>query len=251
MNIPHISGDKAAGQDRVRELEDRLGLRFHAPELLRASLTHRSYAFERGGVTNNERLEFLGDSVLGLVVTDMIFSQWPHLAEGEMAKLRAATVNMGVLADLARALDLGAHLLLGRGEEFSAGRGKSSILADALEALIGAVYLDQGLDETRRLIADLVGDYIRTQVEEGLVRDYKTSLQERSARTWGSAPEYRITSSGPDHAKSFQARVYLRGELQGSGSGHSKKEAEQEAAREALLAMQAALSSPEASPQGG
>lgn len=244
-------GDQAVVQPQERDLEGRLRLRFHDPDLLRASLTHRSYAFEHGGVTNNERLEFLGDSVLGLVVTDMIFSQFPHLAEGEMAKLRAATVNMAVLADVARTLGLGAHLLLGRGEEFSAGRGKASILADALEALIGAVYLDQGLEVTRRLIADLVGAYIRTQVEEGLVRDYKTSLQERSARTWGSVPEYRITSTGPDHAKSFQARVYLRGELQGAGSGHSKKEAEQEAAREALLAMQAAMSSSEVRRQGG
>lgn len=221
-------------------LEDRLGLRFQDPDLLRDALTHRSYAFEHGGVTNNERLEFLGDAVLGLVVTDLIFNQYPHLPEGEMAKLRAATVNMGILADVARELGLGDHLYLGRGEELSSGRDKSSILADALEALFGAVYLDQGVEETRRLIIGLLGEYIRTHVEQGLVRDYKTNLQERSARTWGHVPEYRITSTGPDHAKHFEARVFLRGELQGVGVGRSKKEAEQAAAQQALAGLAAA-----------
>lgn len=223
-----------------------MGLEFRNPELLRDSLTHRSYAFEHGGVTNNERLEFLGDAVLGLVVTDLIFGQFPHLPEGEMAKLRAATVNMVILADVARQLGLGDHLYLGRGEELSSGRDKSSILADALEALIGAVYLDQGIEETRRLITGLVGDYIRNHVEQGLVRDYKTNLQERSARSWGNVPEYRITSSGPDHAKHFEARVYLHGELQGVGVGRSKKEAEQAAAQEALAALTAASAQHEA-----
>lgn len=219
-------------------LERRLRVEFKNPGLLRDSLTHRSYAFEHGGVTNNERLEFLGDSVLGLVVTDLIFSEFPHLPEGEMAKLRAATVNMGVLADVARSLGLGQHLHLGRGEELSAGREKSSILADALEALIGAVYVDQGLEGTRRMIVELVGGYIRNHVEQGLVRDFKTSLQERAARSWGRVPEYKITSTGPDHDKRFEAKVYLRGELRGVGQGRSKKEAEQAAAQEALNSPQ-------------
>lgn len=221
-------------------------MRFRDPALLRDSLTHRSYAFEHGGVTNNERLEFLGDAVLGLVVTDIIFTQFPHLPEGEMAKLRAATVNMVILADIARELGLGEHLYLGRGEELSSGRDKSSILADALEALIGAVYLDQGIEGTRRVITALVGEYIRTHVEQGLVRDYKTSLQERSARSWGHVPEYRITSSGPDHAKHFEAKVFLHGELQGVGRGRSKKEAEQAAAQQALAALAAASAQQEA-----
>jgi ribonuclease III len=220
------------------QLEEGLHILFHEPDLLRDSLTHRSYAFEHGGVTNNERLEFLGDAVLGLVVTDMIFLQFPHLPEGEMAKLRAATVNMGVLADVARELGLGPHLNLGRGEELSGGREKSSILADALEALIGAIYLDQGMEATRRVIAQLFAEYIRNHVEQGLVRDFKTNLQERSARRWGNVPEYRITSTGPDHAKRFEAKVYLAGELLGEGNGRSKKEAEQEAAREALAEIQ-------------
>ncbi|GAC1369659.1 MAG: ribonuclease III [Actinomycetota bacterium] len=218
-------------------LESLLELRFRQPGLLRDSLTHRSYAFEHGGLTNNERLEFLGDSVLGLVVTDIIFCQFPNLPEGEMAKLRAATVNMGVLADVARELGLGEHLNLGRGEELSLGREKSSILADALEALLGAVYLDQGMDEARRLIDRMFGEYIRNHVEQGLVRDFKTNLQERAARRSGYVPEYRISSSGPDHAKRFEAKVYLRGELRGVGSGRSKKEAEQAAAREALAGL--------------
>jgi ribonuclease-3 len=221
------------------ELEDGLHIRFNQADLLRDSLTHRSYAFEHGGVTNNERLEFLGDAVLGLVVTDIIFSEFPHLPEGEMAKLRAATVNMGVLADVARELGLGPHLHLGRGEELSGGREKSSILADALEALLGAIYLDQGMETTRVVIAQLFAEYIRNHVEQGLVRDYKTTLQERSARRWGQVPEYRITSTGPDHAKRFEAKVYLGGELLGEGTGRSKKESEQEAAREALTEIQA------------
>jgi ribonuclease-3 len=229
------------GGAELSALERRLHVRFRSPDLLRDSLTHRSYAFEHGGVTNNERLEFLGDAVLGLVVTDMIFSEFPHLPEGEMAKLRAATVNMGILADVARDIGLGDHLYLGRGEELSAGRAKSSILADALEALIGAVYLDQGMDATRLMLGALLGEYIRTHVEQGLVRDYKTNLQERSARTWGRVPEYRITSTGPDHAKSFEAKVYLRGELQGVGRGRSKKEAEQAAAEEALRLLAHAI----------
>lgn len=226
------------GVTGASELEDRLEVRFRDPLLLRDSLTHRSYAFEHGGVTNNERLEFLGDAVLGLVVTDMIFSGFPQLPEGEMAKLRAATVNMGVLADVAREAGVGPHLYLGRGEELSGGRGKSSILADALEAIIGAIYLDQGMDVTRRVIEAMFGEYIRNHVEQGLVRDYKTSLQERSARRWGNVPEYRITSTGPDHAKRFEAQVYLGGEQLGEGSGRSKKEAEQEAAREALARLE-------------
>jgi ribonuclease-3 len=225
-------------------LELMLRLRFADPGLLRDSLTHRSFAFEHGGVTNNERLEFLGDAVLGLVVTDMIFTEFPHLPEGEMAKARAATVNMAVLADVARELGLGEHLNLGRGEELSAGRDKSSILADALEALIGAVYVDQGLDEARRMILDLLGGYIRTYVEQGLVRDFKTNLQERAARNWGRVPEYKISSSGPDHAKRFEARVYLHGELRGVGRGRSKKEAEQAAAQEALRGLPLAQPAP-------
>lgn len=239
MDTPEPGEDDGPREAAIgSELEEGLHILFRQPHLLRDSLTHRSYAFEHGGVTNNERLEFLGDAVLGLVVTDMIFSEFPHLPEGEMAKLRAATVNMGVLADVARELGLGPHLYLGRGEVLSGGREKSSILADALEALIGAIYLDQGMEVTRQVIAQLFAEYIRNHVRQGLVRDFKTNLQERSARRWGNVPEYRITSTGPDHAKRFEAKVYLAGELLGEGNGRSKKEAEQQAAREALAEIQ-------------
>lgn len=198
------------------------------------ALTHRSYAFEHGSVPHNERLEFLGDAVLGLVVTDLIFNWYPELPEGEMAKLRASTVNMAVLAESARRVNLGEAIYLGRGEELSGGREKQSILADAFEAVLGAVYLDRGIDHTRRVIERLMADHIRDHVERGVVRDFKTSLQERSAQEIGKVPDYKITSSGPDHDKRFTARVYLSGELLGVGEGRSKKEAEQAAAKEAL-----------------
>ncbi|MGH2731872.1 MAG: ribonuclease III [Actinomycetota bacterium] len=223
---------------RSHPLEVRLDVRFHDAELLRESLTHRSYAFEHGGVSHNERLEFLGDAVLGLVVTDLIFSWYPDLPEGEMAKLRAATVNMGVLAEVARQLGLGDHLLLGRGEELSGGSDKSSILADAMESLIGAVYLDCGLEEASGLIQGLFTAHIRDHMERGVVRDFKTSLQERAAKRTGNLPEYRVVSSGPEHAKRFRATVFLSGELLGEGVGRSKKEAEQAAAKEALAHLE-------------
>jgi ribonuclease-3 len=204
------------------------------PGLLTTGLTHRSYAFEQGGLPHNERLEFLGDAVLGLVVTDMIFEEFPVLSEGEMAKLRASTVNMAVLADVARSLDLGTHLYLGRGEELSGGRDKTSILADALEAVIGALYLDQGLEIAAGAVRDWFGPVIRDHVEQGVVRDFKTKLQEEAVKSEGRLPEYRITSSGPDHAKQFRASVFLGGRMLGEGEGGSKKEAEQAAAKEAL-----------------
>ncbi|MGH2813050.1 MAG: ribonuclease III [Actinomycetota bacterium] len=212
----------------------RMRLDLSDPGLLTTGLTHRSYAFEKGGLPHNERLEFLGDAVLGLVVTDMIFEEFPALSEGEMAKLRASTVNMAVLADVARSLDLGTHLYLGRGEELSGGRDKTSILADALEAVIGALYLDQGLEIAAGVVRDWFGPVIRDHVEQGVVRDFKTKLQEEAVKSEGRLPEYRITSSGPDHAKQFRASVFLGGRMLGEGEGGSKKEAEQAAAKEAL-----------------
>jgi ribonuclease-3 len=220
--------------DSSKSLEARIGLTFADASLLRTALTHRSYAFEQGGLPHNERLEFLGDAVLGLGVTSLIFGEFPNLAEGEMAKLRASIVNMAVLADVARELDLGAALYLGKGEELSRGRDKTSILADALEALIGAIYLDQGLERTELQIKTWFSPLIREHVESGVVRDFKTNLQEVAVKRSGRLPEYRIASSGPDHAKLFQAKVFLNSELLGEGEGKSKKEAEQSAAKEAL-----------------
>ena len=211
-------------------LDAALGIRFRDEALRETALTHRSYAFEHGLDETNERLEFLGDSVLGLVVTDMAFASFPLKQEGELAKLRAAIVNAQALADVARSLGLGALVRLGKGEEQSGGRDKASILADALEAVFGAVYLDLGLDEARRLIERL----FRPLMEAGGERDYKTDLQELASRELRTMPEYRLEERGPDHEKEFTATVYLGGEALGVGVGRSKKEAEQRAAREAF-----------------
>jgi ribonuclease III len=214
-------------------LERALGLRFKDEALRETSLTHRSYAFEQGASLTNERLEFLGDAVLGLVITDIAFQSFPDLPEGELAKLRAAVVNMTTLAEVARGLGLGEAILLGKGEEQSGGRGKASILADAFEAVLGAIYLDRGLkavtDLIRRLFWPRMAAYVRGEGD----RDYKTLLQELAAQDVGRLPEYRVEERGPDHEKEFTATVYLGGRLFGQGTGRSKKEAEQRAAREA------------------
>lgn len=208
-------------------------MRFRKRDLLELALTHRSFAFEQGMASNNERLEFLGDAVLGLLVTDLAYRRLPDLAEGDLAKLRAATVNMSTLADVANDLALGEELRLGRGEELSGGREKSSILADATEAVLGALYLDRGVsgvaDVVERLFWPRMEAYVRGHGE----RDYKTGLQELAARDIGSIPQYRVSDRGPDHAKEFTATVYLGDEVYGTGRGRSKKEAEQEAARAA------------------
>ena len=214
-------------------LERALGFRFKDPELRQAALTHRSYAFEQGGQVTNERLEFLGDAVLGIVVTDLIYRGFPTRSEGELAKLRAAMVNMGTLAEVARELGLGDAVLLGRGEELSGGREKASILADGFEAILGAVYLDQGLPKAHRLLERLFRPRIEAYIRGEGDRDYKTILQELSAQDIGRLPEYRVAERGPDHQKEFTATVYLAGEAYGQGTGRSKKEAEQRAAREA------------------
>jgi ribonuclease III len=216
-------------------LDRALGIRFLDEELRETALTHRSYAFEHGVDATNERLEFLGDSVLGLVVTDMAFEAFPNKQEGELAKLRAAVVNAQALADVARSLGLGALVRLGKGEEQSGGREKASILADALEAVIGAVYLDLGMDETRRLIERLFRPLMDAYDRgEGGGWDYKTILQELASRELHTMPEYRLEERGPDHEKEFTATVFVSGEALGEGVGRSKKEAEQHAAREAF-----------------
>jgi len=224
---------------RASALERRLGVRFRDKDLLKLALTHRSYAYEQGGLPTNERLEFLGDAVLGIVVTDAIYKEFPSLPEGSLAKMRAALVNMIVLADVAREIGLGESILLGRGEEMTGGRNKSSILADGLEALLGAFYLDRGMKAARELILGLFTPRIRGQVEGGTTIDYKTSLQEMAAAQLGSLPEYQISETGPDHAKRFNATVFLRGNAYGTGEGRSKKEAEQAAAKIAVERLRA------------
>lgn len=207
--------------------------------ILERALTHRSYAYENGGLPTNERLEFLGDSVLGLVVTDTLFRNHPDLPEGQLAKLRAAVVNMRALADVARTLDLGKYLRLGRGEEGTGGRDKSSILADTLEALIGTVYVDKGLDEAFRVVHLLFDPLITRSASLGAGLDWKTSLQELTAAETLGVPEYHVNESGPDHAKSFAAVVRVGGREYGKGAGRSKKEAEQQAAEAAWTAIRA------------
>ncbi|GAB3253289.1 ribonuclease III [Kineosporia babensis] len=202
--------------------------------LLFKSLTHRSYAYENGGLPTNERLEFLGDSVLGLVVTSALYRSHPDLAEGQLAKLRAAVVNMRALAGVGRRLGLGEYLMLGRGEEASGGRDKSSILADTVEALIGAVYLESGMDVAGELVHRLVDPLLETSAELGAGLDWKTSLQELTAMEGLGVPEYAVTEEGPDHAKIFHAAALVQGVPRGEGSGRSKKEAEQEAAAAAF-----------------
>lgn len=216
---------------RQGRLERELGLRFRDPELLRTALTHRSFAFEQGAPANNERMEFLGDAVLGVVVTDLAYRRFPDLPEGDLAKLRAATVNMSTLADVAQEIGLGDEILLGKGEELSGGRGKASILGDAMEAVIGAMYLDRGIRAVQRLVERRFWPRMVTYAGGGGDRDYKTGLQELAARDLGGVPQYRVEDRGPDHAKEFTATVYLGSRPYGTGRGRSKKEAEQEAAR--------------------
>jgi ribonuclease-3 len=225
------------GGDGPKALDRILGVRFRDASLRRLALTHRSYAFENDLTANNERLEFLGDAVLGIVVTDMAFIEFPEMPEGELAKLRAAIVNMGALADVARDLGLGRFVLLGKGEETSGGRDKSSILADALEALLGAVYLDRGLDAAGKLVRRLFRPRMIAYVRGEGERDYKTILQEIASAELHSVPEYRIRERGPDHQKEFTATVVLAGKEWGVGMGRSKKEAEQQAAHAAYVRL--------------
>jgi ribonuclease-3 len=208
-----------------------------SPGLLERALTHRSYAYENGGLPTNERLEFLGDAVLGLIVTDTLFRKYPDLPEGQLAKLRAAVVQMRALADVARSLRLGSYVRLGRGEEGTGGRDKSSILADTLEALIGAVYNECGLPAANDLVHRLFDPVIDRSAGLGAGLDWKTSLQELTASGFLGVPEYHVEESGPDHQKFFRASVRVGGRTYGSGSGRSKKEAEQQAAEAAWKAI--------------
>jgi ribonuclease III len=203
------------------------------------AVTHRSFAYENGGLPTNERLEFLGDSVLGLVVTEELFRRHPDLPEGQLAKLRAAVVNSRALAEVARELGVGQYLRLGRGEEASGGRDKSSILADAVEALIGAVYIDCGTEPARELVLRLFANLLDGAARLGAGLDWKTSLQELAAEQSLGVPEYQVSESGPDHAKTFRATALVGGRDVGEGEGRSKKEAEQRAAERAWTELSA------------
>lgn len=220
-------------------------------DLLDRALTHRSFAYEHGGLPTNERLEFLGDSVLGLIVTETLYRTHPELSEGRLAKLRAAVVNARALADVARAMGLGEHIKLGRGEEITGGRTKASILSDTVEAVIGAVYLSDGFEMARHVVHRLFDPLMNQAAVMGAGLDWKTSLQELSAEHGLGVPEYVIAAEGPDHAKTFTARAKVGDALYGLGTGRSKKEAEQEAAatayREIVSRFGGGISIPEAS----
>ncbi|BBC64918.1 ribonuclease 3 [Mycobacterium marinum] len=210
-------------------------------ELVTLALTHRSYAYENGGLPTNERLEFLGDAVLGLTITDELFHRHPERSEGDLAKLRASVVNTQALADVARHLSehgLGAHMLLGRGEANTGGADKSSILADGMESLLGAIYLHHGMEVAREAILRIFGPLLDAAPTLGAGLDWKTSLQELTASRSLGAPSYAVTSTGPDHHKEFTAVVVVNNTEYGSGVGRSKKEAEQKAAAAAYQALE-------------
>jgi ribonuclease-3 len=221
----------------------RLGVELD-PELLGLALTHRSYAYEHGGLPTNERLEFLGDSVLGLVITDALYHAHADLPEGQLAKLRASIVNMHALAGVGRDLGIGELLKLGRGEELTGGREKPSIVSDAVEAVIGAIYLQHGIDIARGVITRVFEDLLTAAPQLGAGLDWKTSLQELSASLGAGVPDYLLTDEGPDHAKTFTAVAMVGGAPLGSGTGHTKKEAEQQAAAAAYEALSANGESP-------
>ena len=209
------------------------------PALLEQALTHRSFAYENGGLPTNERLEFLGDAVLGVVVTDALFHTHPDLAEGSLAKLRAGVVSTKALAEVARVLGLGKWMRLGKGEESTGGRDKPSILADTMEAVIGAVYLEHGLPGATAVVRKLFDPVMAAAAAGDAGLDWKTALQELTAAQGLGVPDYAITESGPDHAKTFVAVAMVGGQAYGQGEGSTKKEAEQQAAEGAWRSLQA------------
>ena len=222
--------------DQLREV---LGVPDLDPELLEHALTHRSFAYENGQIPNNERLEFLGDSVLGLVVTDTLFTNHPDLPEGQLAKLRAAVVSAKALAVVARTLGIGDHVRLGRGEEATGGRDKASILSDTVEAVLGAIYVQFGIERASDVIHTIFDPVIAEAAELGAGLDWKTSLQEVTATHDLGVPRYVLESDGPDHDKRFTAEVHVGTRVFPGGSGRSKKEAEQEVAEIAWRAITA------------
>ena len=199
--------------------------------MLELALTHRSFSYEAGGIPTNERLEFLGDSVLGLVVTDELYKQFPNLDESRLSPLRSGVVNMRALAQIARDIKLGEHLRIGKGEEATNGRDKNSILADSLEALVGAIYIQHGYAKTAEIVLEWIKPALTLASDMGASLDSKTALQELTSDLNLSSPEYEITESGPDHDKSFIATVIVSGEKFPNGEGKSKREAEQAAAK--------------------
>jgi ribonuclease-3 len=227
-----MTGMQAEGSS----LQTTLGVSINQ-ELLELALTHRSYAYENGGIPTNERLEFLGDSILGQAVTVMLYRDYPHLDEGDLAKRRASLVSSAALAEVARSIGLGQYIRLGRGELLTGGNEKASILADTVEALIGAVYLDSGVDVSTALVLRLIAPLKADPTRFGASMDPKTTLQELAAHLGGGAPVYTVSESGPDHSKVFVATVSVGSLVSAEGQGTSKKHAEMAAALEACARL--------------
>lgn len=218
-------------------LEKDLGYCFHDLLLFKQALSHKSYINEKKlkELDHNERLEFLGDAVLELGISDLLMHHFPESREGEMSKLRASIVNETALSEVARQLNLGKYIFLGRGEEQCDGREKNSLLADALEAVLGAIYLDSGFNSIFLIIKKLFMPVISRATREDINRDYKTKLQEEVQNLFKMTPQYRLVNEiGPDHDKTFEIHLYISGKKVGSGLGKSKKQAEQSAAQDAL-----------------
>lgn len=227
----------ASSLKNSQELENSLGYFFKNRDLLIEALTHKSFHNERPGEPTpyNERLEFLGDAVLGLIIAEHLFKRFPDEDESRLASLKAYLVKESVLSDIAKRLSLGEYLFLGKGEEFTGGRKKASLLADSLEALIGAVYLDGGLNAARELTLRIFNEKFDEISSADLILDPKSELQKLSLERYGKLPEYKtIAEHGEEHKKVFTVNVYINGEFFGTGSGKNKKEAQQEAARIAL-----------------
>jgi len=220
------------------QLAERIGHRFEDTDLLVQALSHRSWCSEHSGRASNERLEFLGDAVLGLVVAEHTFRGFPELSDGMLSKVRASVVNAHVLAEVAAELGVSDHLRLGKGEDASGGRDKISILADTMEALIGAVYLDAGLDPARHLVLFLLEARIAVAVGEPGESDHKSRLQELAVRLGNGVPRYDLEGFGPDHSRRYLATVYVAGQPLGTGEGRSKKDAEQAAAQLACESLE-------------
>jgi ribonuclease-3 len=239
-----VAGSDGVATADLVALAQRLGHDFSDVALLRRAMAHRSYCAEAPGEPSNERLEFLGDAVLGWVVADLVYGRYADLPEGKLTDLRKSVVNAHALASVARHVELGPCLLLGRGEDAGGGRDKPSILSDALEAVIGAVYLDGGPEAAHALVERLLGGALHRAAASLDHLDHKTRLQELAARLAEAAPVYVVRGEGPDHQKRFFATVYLRGEVLGEGQGGSKKAAEQAAAAEACERLAPALVEP-------
>ena len=221
-------------------LNEALGVELE-PSLLELAFTHRSFAYESASKETNERLEFLGDSVLGLIVTEELYKRYPELDESRLSPLRSGVVNMRALADIARTLELGQYIRLGKGEEVTNGRDKNSLLADALEALIGAIYLQCGFEKCTEIVRRLISSTMDSAVARGAGLDGKTALQELAASLGKGAPEYVVTEQGPDHDKDFTATAMVAGNAVAVGTGKSKREAEQVAARIAYETLKTEL----------